>query len=85
MALLEMLLVGVIVLVATLYSAWALLPKPARLRLTNALDSATEVRWCPGLLRRAVQALHRRAKAGRGHCDDCGDAASVRRKETHDT
>ena len=79
---LELLLVGVIVLVAAAYSTWALLPKPARLRFTSALASATEARWCPGWLRRPVLALHRRAQAGSGHCDDCGGAASVRREET---
>ena len=82
---LEMLLVGAIVLVATLYSTWALLPKPARLRLVRALASTAEARWCPGWMRRAVLALDRRARAGSGHCDDCGGAASVRREERRDT
>ena len=79
---LELLVVGVIVLVAAAYATWALLPKTARLRLASALASATEARWCPGWLRGPVLALHRRAHAGGGHCDDCDGAASVRREET---
>jgi hypothetical protein len=79
---LEVLLVGVIVLVAAAYATWALLPKTARLRLARALASAAEARWCPGWLRRPVLALHRRAHAGGGYCDDCGGAASIRREET---
>ena len=79
---LELLLVGVIVLVAAAYSTWALLPKPARLRLASALASATETRRCPGWLRRPVRALHRRAHAGGSHCDACSGAGSDRREDT---
>jgi len=68
---LELLLVGVIVLVAAGYSTWALLPASARRRLADALAAATDTRGCPGSLRRAALALQRRAHAGRGHCDDC--------------
>jgi len=46
----EILLVGAIVLVATFYSAWALMPAPARQRLARRLLALTTAGWCPDLM-----------------------------------
>ena len=52
----EMLLVGAIVLVATFYSTWALMPAPARQRLARRMLALSEAGWCPGWIGRRVRA-----------------------------
>ena len=47
----EMLLVGAIVLVATFYSTWALMPAPARQRVARRLLALSRSGWCPGWIR----------------------------------
>ena len=52
----EMLLVGAIVLVATFYATWALMPAPARQRLARRLLALTEAGWCPDWIGRRIRA-----------------------------
>jgi hypothetical protein len=68
---LEMLLVGAIVLVATLYSTWALLPRAARQRLAGRLLPLASSGWCPDWLRRRIQSAAARTGPG-SPCDNCG-------------
>ncbi len=68
---LESMLVGLIVLVATGYAAWALTPAVSRnhfaLRLAQDLGGPE----APGLRGRAATWLQRLAKAPVGGCGDC--------------
>jgi hypothetical protein len=59
---LEMLLVGAIVLVATFYSTWALMPATARQRLARRLLVLTDAGLCPDWVGRRIRA----AAAGPG-------------------
>jgi hypothetical protein len=67
----EMLLVGVIVLVATLYAAWALLPAAGRQRVLRHLARLSATGGVPASLQRGVQSLERRARSAADHCADC--------------
>jgi hypothetical protein len=67
----EMLLVGAIVLVATFYSTWALMPAPARQRLARRLLVLTDTGWCPGWIGRRIRAAASGPGASGSPCDGC--------------
>jgi len=67
----EMLLVGAIVLVATFYSTWALMPAPARQRLARRLLALTTAGWCPDWIGRRIRAAAADQGASGGPCDGC--------------
>ena len=67
----EMLLVGAIVLVATLYSTWALMPAPARQRLARRLLGPSKAAWCPDWIGRWLQAAASGPSVSGGACDGC--------------
>lgn len=67
----EMLLVGAIVVVATLYAAWALLPAAGRRRVLRHLAGLSAAGGVPASLQRGVQSLERRARPAADHCADC--------------
>jgi hypothetical protein len=71
----EMLLVGAIVLVATLYAAWALLPAAGRQRLVRRLARLSAAGGVPAWLRRGVRFLEKRTGSTAGHCDGCSSQA----------
>jgi hypothetical protein len=73
---LEMLLVGAIVLVAALYSTWALLPAPARQRVARRLAASSASGWCPAWLRRRLESAATRRGPAAGPCDGCSGHAS---------
>jgi hypothetical protein len=73
---LEMLLVGTIVVVATLYSTWALLPAPARQRVAGRLLPFAAAAWCPDWLRRRIQSAAARSGPSGSHCDGCSTPPS---------
>jgi hypothetical protein len=79
---LEMLMVGVIVLVAMCYSAWVLLPVPARQRLARKLLPFAASAACPGWLGRRIQAAASGPAAGASPCDACS-ASRPRDDVTH--
>jgi len=68
----EMLLVGAIVLVATFYSTWALMPAPARQRLARRLLALTTAGWCPDWIGRRIRAAASGPGTSGGPCDSCG-------------
>jgi hypothetical protein len=68
---LEMLLVGSIVLVATLYATWALLPAAGRQRVVRRLARMSAAGWVPAWLQRGVRSLEQRTRSISGHCDGC--------------
>ena len=68
---LEMLLVGAIVLTATLYSTWALMPAPARQRLARRLLALTTAGWCPDWIGRRIRAAASGPGNSGGPCDGC--------------
>jgi hypothetical protein len=67
----EMLLVGAIVLVATVYSTWALMPAPARQRLARRLLSLAEAGPCPDWIGRRIRAAASGPGTSGGPCDAC--------------
>jgi hypothetical protein len=67
---LEMLMVGVIVLVAACYSAWVLMPMPARQRLAQKLVPLAASPACPDWLGRRIRVVAS-GPAGAGPCDAC--------------
>ena len=67
----EMLLVGVIVLAATCYATWALLPAAGRQRVVRRLLSLSAASGVPAWLQRGAQSLERRTRSTSGHCDGC--------------
>ena len=71
MALLEMLLVGLIVLVAMLYSTWALMPAPARKRLAQRLLAWPAPGWWPRWARRRLEAAASGPRPGDSPCNAC--------------
>jgi len=73
---LEMLLVGAIVLVAALYSTWALLPLPARRRVAQRLAAMSASAGCPGWLRRRIESAATRRGPAVGPCDGCSEHPS---------
>ena len=68
---LESLLVGVIVLAAAGYAAWALMPALTRRNLALKGAKALGGPGAPGLAGRTAGVLHRLAKAPAGGCSDC--------------
>ena len=68
----EMLLVGAIVLVATFYSTWALMPAPARQRLARRLLVLAESGRCPDWIGRRIRAAASGPGTSGGPCDSCG-------------
>ena len=68
---LEMLMVGVIVLVAAAYSTWALLPAPARRKLAIRLLPFASSSVCPAWLGRRLQSAAAAPGAGGSPCDAC--------------
>jgi hypothetical protein len=68
---LERLLVGVIVLVATVYSTWALLPSPARQRLAQRIAALPAAAWLPGWLRPHLRSAASRPAPSGDPCDGC--------------
>ena len=67
----QMLLVGAIVLVAAVYSTWALLPPAARQRVASRLLPLASSRGCPDWLRRRIQSSAARNGPVGGPCDNC--------------
>ena len=68
---LEMFLVGSIVLLATLYATWALLPAAGRQRVVRRLVSLSAASGVPAWLQRGVRSLEQRTRSTSGHCDGC--------------
>ena len=67
----EALLVGTIVVVAVGYSAWALLPGAARLRIAQSVATWGRQPGRPAWLARITGALERAARAKVGGCSEC--------------
>ena len=70
----EGLLVGVIVLVAAVYSTWVLLPAPARRKLATRLLPLASWSACPAWLGRRLRAAAAAPGTGGSPCDACGGA-----------
>jgi hypothetical protein len=70
----QSILVGLIVLLASLYAAWALLPAGPRRRLAQAVADWTRGQGRPAWLARAGAALQSSAQRRLGDCEDCGSA-----------
>ena len=68
---LESILVGLIVMAATAYAAWALTPAVSRNRLALRLAQRLGGAEAPGLRGRVATWLQRLAKAPVGGCGDC--------------
>jgi hypothetical protein len=71
---LEMLFVGVIVLVAALYSTWALMPAPARQRLARRLLPLCAAGWCPQWIGRRIQSAASGPGIAASPCDGCSSS-----------
>jgi hypothetical protein len=67
----EVILVGLIVLVATLYTTWRLLPASLRLRAASRIAEWGQRPGRAGWLQRATTAVAARARHGVGACSDC--------------
>jgi hypothetical protein len=67
----EMLLVGAIVLAATIYSTSALMPAPARQRLARRLLALAEAPRCPAWLGRRIRAAASGPGVSGSPCDGC--------------
>ena len=67
----EMLLVGAIVLVATLYATWALLPAAGRQRVVRRLARLSAAGGVPAWLQRGARSLEQRTRSTSGPCDGC--------------
>jgi hypothetical protein len=72
----EMLFVGAIVLLATLYSAWALMPAAGRQRVVRRLARLSAASWVPAWLQRGVRSLEQRTRSTSGNCEGCSTQAS---------
>ena len=68
---LESMLVGLIVVVATGYAAWALTPAVSRNRLAMRLVHSLGGAEAPGLRGHVATWLRKLAKAPAGGCSDC--------------
>ncbi len=68
---LETLLVGAIVLVAAVYSTWALLPVPARRTLATRLAPFAASGWCPAWLRRRLREAATGGPSATDPCSGC--------------
>jgi hypothetical protein len=67
----ESMLVGLIVVAATLYAVWALTPAAARNRLALRIAHALGGPEAPGVRGRVASWLQRLARAPVGGCSDC--------------
>lgn len=67
----EAILVGLIVLAAVLYAAWALAPASARLRVAQQVGAWGRRPGRPGWLQRASAAVESAARKRSGACSDC--------------
>ncbi len=67
----ESILVGLIVVAATVYAAWALTPAVSRNRFALRLAHGLGGQESSGLRGRMATWLHRLAKAPAGGCGDC--------------
>ena len=67
----EAILVGLIVLAATLYAAWRLLPASLRLRTAHRFAEWGRRPGRPAWLQRASMAVEAAARRGVGACSDC--------------
>jgi hypothetical protein len=65
-------IVGLIVIVAAAYTAWALLPATLRLRLAQGIGAWGRQPGRAGLLARVATAVESGARARLGGCSDCG-------------
>ena len=70
----QAIVVGLVVLVATLYATWTLLPAALRLRLAARLGAWGRRPGRTAWLARAAGAIERRAGARHGACSDCSAA-----------
>jgi hypothetical protein len=68
---LEAIVVGLIVIAAVAYAAWALLPAATRLRAAAGFNRWAGKPGRPSVLRRAAAAFERAARARMGGCSDC--------------
>lgn len=71
---------GLIVLAATLYAGWTLLPGALRLRLAAALGAWARRPGMPAWLGRRATALE--SRAARRHAGACGDCGAVQSSPT---
>ena len=67
----EMLLVGAIVAVATLYAMWALLPAAGRQRVLRRLARLSAAGGIPAWLQRRARSLEQHTRSTSGSCDGC--------------
>jgi hypothetical protein len=79
----EALLVGLIVVVAAGYSAWALLPAAARLRVAEAVAAWGGKPGRPRWLARITAALERAARARAGGCSKCSAVQDAPKQPGH--
>jgi len=68
---LEMLLVGLIVIVAATYSTWFLLPGPARQKIAARLLPFAASAACPAWLGRRLRSAADGTGGAKGACDAC--------------
>jgi hypothetical protein len=68
----QAIVVGLIVLMAALYAAWALMPAALRVRLAQRFAAVVRRGGQPGWLIRAAVAIERNARRGLSGCGDCG-------------
>ena len=85
----EAIVVGLIVLTATLYAAWRLLPARMRLHAARRLAEWGRRPGRPAWVQRASTAVEAATAKGAGACSDCGavqssPAAPSSRKPPHD-
>jgi hypothetical protein len=73
----EMLLVGAIVLVATFYATWALMPATARQRLARRLLALSEARWCPGWIGHRIRAAASGPGTSGSPCAGCSSGRAT--------
>jgi hypothetical protein len=67
--------VGMIVLVATAYAIWALVPAGTRLRLASRLSAWSRRAGRPAWLGHLAVSVERSARSRIGGCTDCGTAS----------
>lgn len=70
----QSLLVGLIVVAATTYAAWTLIPAGTRLRVASQIAAWAGRSGRPVWLARLAAAVERSARGRLGGCSDCGAA-----------
>jgi Family of unknown function (DUF6587) len=78
----QVVIVGLIVVVAAAYAAWALLPAAVRLRLAEGIGAWARQPGRAGWLARAATAVERGARARLGGCSDCSAVQAAPRPPT---